>query len=501
MTIRLRSLLAAIGTAALVWARTAPAQTPNTPAPPQMKAVVHYEYGAPDVLRLEESETPICHDDQALIRVRAVSVNPVDWHMMRGEPYIMRAADAAPFAPDEVRLGVDLAGEVVAVGKNVAQTKVGDAVFGARFGSLAEYVCAAETRLAPKPAAMTFEEAAAIPVAAVTALQGLRDQGKLEAGQKVLINGASGGVGTFAVQIAKSFGAEVTAVCSTRNVGLVRSLGADHVVDYTREDFTKSGRQYDVILDMVGTHSLSDARRALTPSGTFVVVGSLDKGRMLGPLAGALRAVAFSRFVSQQFVFFIANENRDDLIVLADLVNAGKLRSVIDKRYGLGQVADAMRYLEEGHARGKVVVTLNDDDVAAAPISGPLAASSTSAVGPVLVVLATSLFLVGVPIVAAFGLHRYLQKRHPRRRPYRWGYYFSVQSFVFAMVLALLFDGGAIAMLLSSVGYGVLAWFFAQRKRWAWVALTFISFNPIVWIVNFIYLRKRWAEDAAPGLA
>jgi NADPH:quinone reductase-like Zn-dependent oxidoreductase len=466
-----------------------------------MKAVVHYDYGSPDVLRLEEIEKPVCNDDQVLIRVRAVSLNPLDWHYMRGEPYVLRAGERAPFKPDDTRLGVDFAGDVEAAGKNVTQLEPGDAVFGARFGALAEYVCASEKSLVLKPVEVTFEEAAAIPVAGMTALQGLRDKGGLRPGQKVVINGASGGVGTFAVQIAKSMGAEVTAVCSTRNIAMVQSLGADHVVDYTREDFTEGGRQYDLILDMVGTHSLSDYRRALTPSGTLVVVGSLDKGRWLGPLGGALKAVVYSKMVSQQFLFFISHTDREDLKILGDLVKTGKMRSVIDKRYGLPRVSEAMRYLEEGHVRGKVVVTLENDEVAAAPLSEPLAPSAASTVGPVLVVLATLAVMIGVPVVLAFALHRYFQSRHPGKKPYRWGYYFSVQSFLAGVALGIMFDSGATAMIVMGIVYGALAWFFAQRKHWAWVTLTLFSFNPVVWVVNFIYLRKRWAEDSSAAPA
>jgi NADPH:quinone reductase-like Zn-dependent oxidoreductase len=487
-----------MGMAALSWARASLAQTPRPMTDSRMKAIVHYDYGSPDVLRLEETEKPVCSEDQALVRVRAVSLNPVDWHYMRGTPYLLRAGERAPFKPDDVRLGVDLAGDVEAVGNSIKQLKPGDAVFGTRFGSLAEYVCASEKSLIVKPVEITFEEAAAIPVAGMTALQGLRDEGKLQRGQKVLINGASGGVGTFAVQIAKSFGADVTGVCSTRNISMVQSIGADHVVDYTREDFTESGRQYDLILDMVGTHSLSDYRRALTPNGTLVVVGSLDKGRWLGPLAGAIRAVIYSKVVSQQFLFFISHTNREDLAILADLMKTGKMRSIIDRRYGLRQVPEAMRYLEEGHARGKVIVTLSGDDVAAAGVSEPLVPSMASAVGPVLVVLAAFGVMIGVPIVLAIALHGYFQRRHPGKKPYRWGYYFSLQSFLVGVAIGIMSDSGAIAAIAVGVVYGALAWFFAHRKHWAWVTLTLFSFNPAVWIINFIYLRKRWAEDS-PG--
>jgi hypothetical protein len=231
-----------------------------------------------------------------------------------------------------------------------------------------------------------------------------------------------------------------------------------------------------------------------------VVVGSIDKGRWLGPIAGVLRAVVYSRFVSQQFVFFIAHTNREDLTFLADLMKSGRLRSVIDKRYSLQQVSEAMRYLYEGHARGKVIVTLNDDDARAAP-SEPLAPSSASTVGPALVVLATLALVFGVPIVVAFALHRHFERRHPGKRPYRWGYYFSVQSLVIGIALGIMFESGAAAMTVFGLVYGGLAWFFAQRKHWAWVTLTLFSFNPVVWIVNFVYLRKRWAEDSVAGPA
>jgi NADPH:quinone reductase-like Zn-dependent oxidoreductase len=260
--------------------------------------------------------------------------------------------------PKVTRLGVDVAGQVEAVGRNVTQFQPGDEVFGACRGAFAEYGCASEKALVLKPANVTFEQAAAVPVAAFTALQGLRDKGRIQRGQKVLINGAAGGVGTFAVQIARVFGAEVTGVCSTRNVDMVRTIGANHVVDYTQEDFTKSGQRYDLIFDSVGNHSLSDCRRALTTEGTLVLVGGTDKGRWLGALTGVLKAVVLSRFVSQKLLPFLAHLRKDDLIVMRELLEAGKVTPVIDRSYPLRDVPEAIRYLEAGHARGKVVITM-----------------------------------------------------------------------------------------------------------------------------------------------
>jgi NADPH:quinone reductase-like Zn-dependent oxidoreductase len=322
-----------------------------------MKAIVYTEYGPPDVLRFTEVAKPTPKDDEVLIRIRAASVNPLDWHFMRGMPHLVRIQTGLR-KPKATRLGVDLAGQVEAVGKNVMQFQPGDEVFGTCRGAFAEQVCGSESALVLKPANVTFEQAAAVPVAAISALQGLRDKGQIKRGQKVLINGAAGGVGTFAVQIAKSFGADVTGVCSTRNVDMVRSIGANHVMDYTEEDFTKSGQRYDLIFDSVGNHSLSECRRALTTEGTLVMVGGPDNGRWLGPLTGPLKAVVLSRFVSQNLLPFLAHLSKDDLIVLRELLEAGKVVPVIDRSYPLSDVPEAIRYLEEGHAKGKVVITM-----------------------------------------------------------------------------------------------------------------------------------------------
>jgi NADPH:quinone reductase-like Zn-dependent oxidoreductase len=322
-----------------------------------MRAIVYTEYGPPEVLQFTEVAKPAPEDAEVLIRIRAASVNPLDWHFMRGTPYFVRIL-AGLRKPKATRLGVDVAGQVEAVGRNVTQFQPGDAVFGACKGAFAEYVCASEDSLVLKPANLTFEQAASVPVAAITALQGLRDKGQIQPGQRVLINGAAGGVGTFAVQIAKWFGAEVTGVCSTRNVDLVRSIGAHHVMDYTREDFTRSGRRYDLIFDLAGNHSLSDCRRALATEGTLVLVGGPDKGRWLGPLPGVLKAVVLSKFVRQKLRLFLAHSNQADLIVLRELLEAGRVAPVIDRSYPLSDVPEAIRYLEAGHARGKVVVTM-----------------------------------------------------------------------------------------------------------------------------------------------
>jgi NADPH:quinone reductase-like Zn-dependent oxidoreductase len=322
-----------------------------------MRAIVYTEYGPPDVLQLTEVATPTPKDDEVLIGIRAASVNPLDWHFMRGTPYVVRAT-AGWRKPRVTRLGVDVAGQVEAVGKNVTQFQPGDAVFGVCRGAFAEYVCASEGAVVLKPANVTFEQAAAVPVAALSALQGLRDKGRIRGGQRVLINGAAGGVGTFAVQIARAFGADVTGVCSTGNMDMVRSIGAHHVLDYTQEDFTKSGQPYDVILDSVGNHSLSDCRRALTTEGTLVLVGGPDKGRWLGPLTGMLKAAALSRFVSQKLLPFLAHLSKDDLIVMRELLETGKVAPVIGRSYPLSDVREAIRYLEQGHARGKVAITM-----------------------------------------------------------------------------------------------------------------------------------------------
>jgi NADPH:quinone reductase-like Zn-dependent oxidoreductase len=320
-----------------------------------MKAIVYHRYGSPDVLELREIDKPVVTDDDVLVRVRAASVNPLDWHYMRGTPYVVRIG-AGFRKPKVTRLGVDVAGQVEAIGKNVTQFQPGDEVFGTCKGAFAEYVCASEGALVLKPANLTFEQAAAVPLAALSALQALRDKGKVQPGQKVLINGASGGVGTFAVQIAKSFGGEVTGVCSTRNVDMVRSIGADQVIDYTQEDFTKSGQRYDLILDNVD-RSLSDCRRALTPKGTLVLIGG-SAGRWIDGLGRSIKAGVLSPFVSQRLCPFLAKGNKQDLHVLKDLIEAGKLTPVIDRTYPLSEVPEAIRYLEEGHAQGKVVITV-----------------------------------------------------------------------------------------------------------------------------------------------
>ncbi|SRR6266540_538935 len=330
----------------------------GVPANP-IKAIVHCEYGSPDVLKFEDVEKPVPNDNQVLVRVHAASVNPLDL-TIRG-PLLIRPI-LGMRKPKDTRLGVDYAGTVEAVGKNVTQFKPGDEVFGGRDGALAEYVCALAGRgVALKPPNITFEQAASVPVAAITALQGLRDKGKIQSGQKVLINGASGGVGTFAVQIAKSFGTEVTGVCSTRNVDLVRSIGADHVIDYTKEDFTKTDQRYDLIFDLVGNHSFSERRRILNPNGICVMAGIGGAGWHDGigtRLLGEINAYVRSRFVSQKFIAYIAQFNKKDMMILADLMQSGKVTPVIDRTYKLNETADALRYLEQGHARGKVVIII-----------------------------------------------------------------------------------------------------------------------------------------------
>ena len=322
-----------------------------------MKAAVYTRYGSPDVVQIKDVEKPIPKDNEVLIEVRAASVNPLDWHFMRGTPYFVRIL-AGLRKPKITRLGVDVAGQVEAVGRNVTQFKPGDAVFGSCRGAFAEYVCTSESTLVMKPDNVTFEQAASAPVAAFTVLQGLRDKGQIQPGQKVLINGAAGGVGTFAVQIAKSFGADVTGVCSTRNVDMVRSIGADRVIDYTREDFTKSGQRYDLIFDSVGNHSLLACRRVLNPKGIYIAVGGPSGRWMIGPLASGITAPVLSRFVSQKLAMVLAKPSKEDLTITHELMETGKVTSVIDKRYRLSEVPEAIRYLEEGHARGKVVITL-----------------------------------------------------------------------------------------------------------------------------------------------
>ena len=332
----------------------------GTPVNP-MKAVVQCEYGKPDVLQVRDIEKPTPDDTQILVRVRAASVNPLDGHQLRGG-WPLRPMTGLR-KPKDTRIGVDYAGVVEAVGKNVTQFKVGDEVFGGRSGALAQYICAKADRAAyAKPSATTFEEGATIAVAASTALQGLRDHGHVQAGQKVLINGASGGVGTFAVQIAKALGAEVTGVCSTRNVDLVKSIGADHVIDYTKEDFTKGDQRYDVLFDNVQNHTFSERRRVLTPNGICLNVGIGGSGWRGDTGLHMLRSFTtplLSKFTGQKFKFFIAQLNQKDLAYLADLMQSGKMKPVIDRTYkSLNETPQALAYLEEGHARGKVVINV-----------------------------------------------------------------------------------------------------------------------------------------------
>ncbi|HEY7671861.1 MAG TPA: NAD(P)-dependent alcohol dehydrogenase [Gammaproteobacteria bacterium] len=323
-----------------------------------MRAVVQLCYGSPDVLRIVEIAKPTPGENEVLVRVRAASINPADWHELTGLPYAVRPSMGIG-APSNPRFGTDYAGVIEAVGSGVTKFKPGDEVFGARSGAMAEYVIANATgSIVLKPANITFEQASAIPIAAVTALQGLRDHGRLQPGQTVLINGASGGVGTFAVQIAKALGAEVTGVCSTANVELVRSLGADHVIDYTKEDFTELPGRYDLILDNVGNHSVLETRRALAPNGMLVLVSGPKVGAWLGPLSRVIELMLVSYFVSHEMKFFIAELNPADLEMLAELVREGKVTPAIDRVYSFDEVAAATAYLGAGHARAKVVVAL-----------------------------------------------------------------------------------------------------------------------------------------------
>ena len=321
-----------------------------------MKAAVYSRYGPPDVVQISDVDKPVPNDDEVLIKVRAASVNPADWHFIRGMPYPVRIMSG--LRKPKIRPGMDVAGQVEAVGRNVTQFRLGDEVFGSCSGALAEYASTSESALGLKPDNATFEQAASVPLAGYTALQGLRDKGHIQPGQRVLINGAAGGVGTFAVQIAKWFGADVTGVCSTRNVEMVRSIGADRVIDYTREDFTKNTQRYDLILDCVGNHSLAECRRVLGPKGTYIIVAGPTGRWMIGLLARMLKALVLSRFGSQKLVPLPARRSQADLITLRELIKDGKLKPVIDRCYRLSEAAEAIRYLEQGHARGKVVVTL-----------------------------------------------------------------------------------------------------------------------------------------------
>src|ERR687884_1439306 len=323
-----------------------------------MKAIVRYKYGSPDVLELRDIDKPEIGDDEVLLRVHAAGVDRGVWHLMTGLAYPIRLAGYGLRAPENPILGRDLAGVVEAVGKNVTRFRPGDEVFGIGEGSFAEYALAREDKLAPRPENLTFEQAAVVAISGLTALQGLRDHGRVELGQEVLIIGASGGVGTYAVQLAKAFGARVTGVCSTTEVEMVRSIGADHVIDYTREDFAEGAQHYELILDIGGNSSLARLRRALTPKGTLVIVGGEGGGRWLGGIDRQLRATMLSPFVSQKLGTFINKENYEYMLVLKDLTESGKVTPVIDRIYPLAEVPKAIRYLEGGHAQGKVVITI-----------------------------------------------------------------------------------------------------------------------------------------------
>ncbi len=315
------------------------------------------KYGSPDVLELLEINKPDPTDNQVLVRVHAAAVNPLDWHILRGEPFLVRLMGFGLLKPKHQILGADMAGRVEAVGKDVIQFKSGDEVFGSSMGGFAEYACVREDKLVLKPAAMTFEQAAAVPVAGITALQALRDHGRIQAGHHVLINGASGGVGTFAVQIAKALGAHVTGVCSGRNLEMVRSIGADHVIDYTKEEFWRSGREYDLILDNASFQSISKSLHALKPTGVYVLVGGSSSTAAV--LQSLILNPLISRMKGRKLVSFMANLNQPDLAALKELLEAGKIVPVIDKEYFLGDVPQAIRYVEEGHTRGKVVIAVH----------------------------------------------------------------------------------------------------------------------------------------------
>jgi NADPH:quinone reductase-like Zn-dependent oxidoreductase len=334
------------------------AAAPSNP----MKAIRYCEYGSPDVVKFDDVEKPTPNDDQVLIKVYAASLNALDVYLTRDS--LLGRLMFGLRKPRDTRLGRDVAGQVEAVGKNVTQFKPGDEVFGISRGALAEYACPFERSLVLKPANVSYEQAASLPIAALTALQGLRDQGKIQPGQRVLINGATGGVGTFAVQIAKSFDAEVTAVCSTRNVDLVRSIGADHVIDYTKDNYTKGEQRYDVIFDNVCNHSFFERRRVLTPKGICVLAGmggaGVKGGQAIGRIAGNLfTARGLSAFTDQKFAQYITKMSKGDLIMLAELIQAGKLKPVIERTYKLSEAPEALRYLNEGHAKGKLIITMN----------------------------------------------------------------------------------------------------------------------------------------------
>jgi len=322
-----------------------------------MKAIVYHNYGPPDVLKCEDVEKPAPKEDEVLIKVRATSVNPLDVGLMKGKPYSLRLVFGV-FGPKTTRPGVDVAGVVEAVGGKVSQFKPGDEVFGACRGTFAEYVCAPDSKLARKPNNMTFEQAASVPVAGITALQGLRDKGHIQPGQKVLVNAAAGGVGMFAMQIAKAFGAEVTGVCSTKSVKMVRAIGADHVIDYTHEDFTAGGLRYDIIFDCVCNHSLSECRRVLKAQGCYITVGVQHQRWTIGLFAPMIKSLVLSPFISQKLIIFLARINKEDLTVLCELMQSGKITPVVDRSYSLSEAVEAVRYFGEGHARGKVILSL-----------------------------------------------------------------------------------------------------------------------------------------------
>jgi NADPH:quinone reductase-like Zn-dependent oxidoreductase len=324
-----------------------------------MKAAISTRYGPPDVVRIMDVERPVPKDGEVLIAIRAASVNPLDWHALRGTPRLVRIVFGLA-TPKNPRLGVDVAGQVEAVGRRVTRFQPGDAVFGVCKGAFAEYTCASESALVAKPDRISFEQAAGVPIAALTALQGLRDHGRLEAGQKVLVNGAAGGVGTFAVQIAKALGADVTGVCSTRNADLVRSIGADQVIDYTREDFARSGEHFNLLFDCVGNRALSACTRVLTPRGIYVGIGGGGPGTSSFTLVVEILArMLRRRFVSQELIGFIAKSRPEDLATLCELITSARVTPVIDRRFPLSDVSGAIRYLEAGHARGKVIVAVS----------------------------------------------------------------------------------------------------------------------------------------------
>ena len=327
-----------------------------------MKAIIQDQYGSADVLALQQVDQPAIGNDDVLVRVHAAGLHIGDWHLMTGQPYLMRIMGFGFRAPKARVRGTDVAGTVEAVGSNVTRFQAGDDIFGTCDGSFAEYASARQDTLAPKPANLTFEQAATVPTSACTALQARRDSGGIQPGQKVLIVGASGGIGLFAVQIAKAFGALVTGVCSTPKLDAVRAVGADQVVDYTREDFTRSGQRYDLIVDMGGNRSLSRLRRALTPHGTLVLVGGEGGDRWIGAVGRSLRALVVSPFVSQRLCMVLGTANTKDLRFLTEFIEAAKVTPVIDRTYPLGQVPDAIRYLNEGHARGKIVISVRGAD-------------------------------------------------------------------------------------------------------------------------------------------